>query len=80
MFLLFFAAIILSITLVSMGILAIPTALAAITGVFTNVASDLSPPAMLLAGVFCISAGLALALAVVILFPKQPNLLRKMLR
>jgi hypothetical protein len=74
-FLLFYAAIISSIVLVSAGILAIPVALAAISGVFTNIASDLSPPAMLLAGISCISAGLALALAVVMFFPKQPNIL-----
>jgi len=71
-FLLFFAAIILSIFLVSAGLLAIPVALAVISGFFTTVASDLSPPAMLLTGISCISSGLAIALGVIILFPKQP--------
>jgi hypothetical protein len=47
------------------------------TGFFTSVTSDLSPPAMLFAGVFCISAGLTLSVAIVILFPKQPLILRK---
>ncbi|MCL1789424.1 MAG: hypothetical protein FWG33_03620 [Oscillospiraceae bacterium] len=73
-FLLFYIFILVSIALLSAGILAIPVSLAVITGVFTNVASDLSPVPMLFMGISCISAGLALALGIVILFPKQPYL------
>ena len=75
-FLLFFAAIMIAIVLVSLGLLGVPVALAVLSGVFTNVASDLSPLAMLFAGFSCVSAGLAISLAVVILFPKQPYMFR----
>jgi hypothetical protein len=76
-FLAFLAAIAVSILMVSAGILAIPISVGIITGLFTSVASDLSPPAMFFAGVFCLSGGLAIAVAIVILFPKQPNILRR---
>jgi hypothetical protein len=72
-----YAAMIVSIVLISTGVLAIPIALGVLTGFFTNVTSDLSPPAMLFAGVACISGGIALALGIALLFPKQPNILRK---
>jgi len=42
-FLLFYIAVLASIALISSGLLAIPVAIAVITGLFTNVASDLSP-------------------------------------
>ena len=76
-FLLLFAAILLAIVLVAAGLLAIPLSLCAMSGFFANVTSDLSPPAMLLCGISCVSAGLALALAVIILFPKQPYMFKK---
>jgi hypothetical protein len=74
LFLLVFAAVILSVVLVSAGLLAIPASLAVITGIFTNVISDLSPVAMLFAGISCISAGLSVALAVAILVDKRYGL------
>ncbi|MCL1903004.1 MAG: hypothetical protein FWF94_01135 [Oscillospiraceae bacterium] len=73
-FLLFYIAVLASIALISSGLLAIPVAIAVITGLFTNVASDLSPLSMLLTGISCISAGLAMALGIIILFPKQPKI------
>ncbi|MDR0222800.1 MAG: hypothetical protein LBI38_04600 [Oscillospiraceae bacterium] len=76
-FLLLFAMTSAAVVLVSAGLLAIPVALAVMTGVFTSVASDLSPPSMLLAGISCLSAGLALALAVIVLFPKQTKIFKK---
>lgn len=80
LFALFFAVIVLTVILLSLGILAFPVALAAITGIFTNVASDLSPPAMFLAGIFCVSTGLLLALLTIILFPKQPFIIKKLIK
>jgi hypothetical protein len=73
-FLVFFAAIVVSILLISAGILAIPISLGILTGFFTSVASDLVPPAMLFAGISCLSAGLAIAVGVVMLFPKQTGI------
>jgi len=65
-----------AIVLVSAGLLAIPLSLIVMSGIFTQVASDLSPPVMLLAGVSCLSAGLAMTLAVFVMFEKQTELLR----
>ena|GEM_PF-1473211 len=76
-FLLFFLFILVSIVLVSAGLLAMPVSLAVISGIFTNVASDLSPLPMLFTGICCISTGLAIALGIVILFPKQPNMFKR---
>ena len=78
MFLVFFAFILATIVLLSSGLLAIFVSLLAVTGVFTNVASDLAPTAMLLAGICFLSTGLLLTLAIVILFPKQPAVLRRL--
>lgn len=76
-FFIFFAMILVCVILLSTGLLAFPLALAVMTGIFTSVASDLSPPSMLLAGISCLSAGLALTLAVIILFPKQTKMFKK---
>jgi hypothetical protein len=80
-FLLFFTAILVSILLISAGLLAVPVSLALISGIGKNVASvasDLSAPAMFLTGISCISAGLAIMLAVVVYFPKQAFIFRKL--
>jgi len=76
-FLLFYVFILIAIVLISAGVLAIPVSLSAMSGLFSGVVSDLSPPAMLLTGISCISAGLAITLAVVILFPKQVNMFKR---
>jgi len=70
-----FVACLLAVLLISSGILAIPISVGVMTGFFTSVASDLSPPAMLFAGIFCLATGGILALAIVYLFPKQPFIL-----
>jgi hypothetical protein len=73
-FLIFYAAALVSIVLISTGILAIPISVGVMTGFFTGVASDLSPPAMLFSGIACLSGGVALGLGIVVLFPKQTRL------
>ncbi|MCL1865992.1 MAG: hypothetical protein FWF82_01120 [Oscillospiraceae bacterium] len=75
-FVLFFLAVLTAVGLVSAGLLAIPVSIVAMSGRFTNIArivSDLSPAAMFFAGVSALSAGLALSLAILHLFPKQPG-------
>jgi len=76
-FLLFYVAALISVVLISTGILAIPISLGVMTGFFTSVASDLSPPAMFFAGIASLSGGVALGLAIVVLFPKQSKLFRE---
>ncbi|MCL1831582.1 MAG: hypothetical protein FWG45_01570 [Oscillospiraceae bacterium] len=76
-FVLFLAAISASIIMISAGILAIPLSIGVMSGFFTSVASDISPPAMLFAGIACLSGGLALGVVIIMLFPKQPFILRK---
>jgi len=76
-FLLFYVFILIAILLISAGVLAIPVALSAMSGLFSGVVSDLYPPAMLLTGISCISAGLALTLAIIILFPKQAKMFKR---
>jgi hypothetical protein len=76
-FLLFYVAILLMIVLLSTGILALPIAISVMSGFFTSVASDLAPQAILFAGISCLSAGLALALSIVMLFPKQPFIFKR---
>jgi hypothetical protein len=80
-FLLFFIASLVAIVLVSAGLLAVPMSFAAFTGIGSNVAkivSDLSPPAMFFAGISCLSAGLALALLIIVNFPKQTYWFKKL--
>jgi hypothetical protein len=80
-FLMFFVGIIVAILLLSAGLLAIPVSLAVMSGLFTRIitiASDLSPLAMFLTGVSCISAGLALSLLIVYLFPKQQDWFKRL--
>jgi hypothetical protein len=70
-----------AVLLISAGLIALPASVLSMLGLFEKIAkivSDLSPPAMFLTGISCISAGLAIMLAVVILFPKQPYLFRKL--
>jgi hypothetical protein len=76
-FLLLYAAILAGILLLSAGILAIGVGVTVLGGLFTAVASDLSPPALILAGISCISAGLAVSLGVIIAFPACLTLRRK---
>jgi len=78
-FFLFFTAVLASVLLVSAGLLAVPMSIVVILGIGSNIAkvvSDLTPLAMFFAGISCICAGLALALAVVVYFPKQVNWFR----
>jgi hypothetical protein len=73
-FLLFFTASLLAILLTSAGLLALPMSVVYGAGIGSNVArvvSDLSPVSMFFAGISCLSAGLALTLAIVVYFPKQ---------
>jgi len=72
-----FAVILLSIALVSFGLLAVPLSLLVMSGVFTSVASDVSTVSVLLAGISCISGGGALGLAAIKLFPMQARLFKK---
>jgi len=58
------------IILVSAGLLAIFVGLGSIIGILRNVASDLSPPAMVFTGFFGIFSALSIATALYILCPK----------
>jgi len=58
------------VVLISGGLLAVFVALGSIIGILRNVASDLSPPAMLFTGFFGIFSALSIATALYILCPK----------
>jgi len=75
-FLLLFAAVMASVALISLGIFAVPLSLLVMTGLFTAVASDLSPMSVFFAGISCLSGGAALCLAAVILFPLQTQIFK----
>ena len=55
--------------LVSAGLLAVFVGLGSIVGLLRNVASDLSPPAMVFTGFFGVFSALSLATALYILCP-----------
>ncbi|MCL2754443.1 MAG: hypothetical protein FWD35_01840 [Oscillospiraceae bacterium] len=75
-FLLFYAVTLGAVVLISTGILAIPISVGVMSGFFTSVASDLSPPAMFFAGISCLSGGVALGIGIVVLFPKQSRVFK----
>jgi len=59
-----------AVVLISAGLLTVVVSLGCIIGLLGTVASDLSPPAMLFTGLFCVFSSLSLALALYILCPK----------
>ena len=63
-------AVLLITVLVSAGLLSVFVSLGCIINLLDNVASDLSPPAMLFTGFFCVFSALALFCALYILCPK----------
>jgi len=76
-FLSLFIMLLLSVALISLGILAVPLSLMVMTGLFTSVASELPPPSALFAGIACLCGGAALCLAVIVLFPKQAVMFKR---
>lgn len=70
------AAVLCAVVLLALGILALPVAAGMATGLLRNVATDLSPPAMLLAGVFCVSAAGALACGLILTAPRAFDFFR----
>jgi hypothetical protein len=59
-----------AVVLVSAGLLVTVVSLGCITGLLGAVASDISPPAMLFTGLFCVFTALSVASALYILCPK----------
>lgn len=65
-----------AVVLFSLGLLSAAVSLGSIFG-FITVATDLSPPAMLFAGVSCIFSSLALSAALYIVMPKAASLFHR---
>jgi len=76
-FLLLFIMTVASVALLSLGLTAIALSLMVMTGLFTNVASELPPLSAFFAGISCLSGGAAMSLAVITLFPKQAGLFKR---
>lgn len=68
-----FAAILCAIALFSLGLLSAAVSIGSLFG-FITVATDLSPPAMLFAGVSCVFSSLAISAALYIVMPKTMRL------
>jgi hypothetical protein len=64
------AAALVALALAAAGLLSVFAALGSITGILRNIASDLSPPAMLFTGLFGVFSALSLTFALYILCPK----------
>jgi len=65
-----------AVVLASAGLLVVFVSLGVITGLLGTVASDLSPPAMLFTGLFCVFSALSLSLVLYILCPKVARKLK----
>jgi hypothetical protein len=59
-----------TVILVSAGLLTVFVSLGVIIGLLGTVASDLSPPAMLFTGLFCVFSAISLSLVIYIYCPK----------
>ncbi|MDR1754762.1 MAG: hypothetical protein LBR74_07650 [Eubacterium sp.] len=73
----FFAVSLGIILLTALSLLAIPTGLGMMVGMFGSVASDLSPVSLFFAGMFCGSFVIFLSFAIKLIFPKAVKLFAK---
>jgi len=59
-----------TVVLISTGVLTVVVSLGALTGLLGTIASDLSPPAMLFTGLFCVFSAFSIGIAMYICCPK----------